>query len=243
MTMKRKLRIEYTPPVILPPAEAYDRWSDSYDDQPDNVVLTLESLLFSELLARVAIEGKVVIDIGCGTGRHWKQILSRNPAEIAGVDASRRMLDRLKTRYPAARIWCGEGDCRTEFADASGDVIISTLALAHMRDASRAFREWSRVLRPGGAVLITDFHPDAIRAGMKRTFLDRGKAIEIEHHATELETLSEIAGRSGLSHVSTLERVIDESVRPLYERAHYLDAYEKNKGLPLVFGMHFLKSA
>src|SRR5262245_17593422 len=55
----------------LAPAAAYDRWAATYDSQPDNVVFALEGPLFTELLARVVIEKKIVIDIGCGTGRHW----------------------------------------------------------------------------------------------------------------------------------------------------------------------------
>jgi hypothetical protein len=76
---------------------------------------------------------------------------------------------------------------------------------------------------------------------MKRTFVIRGETIEIEHHATELYALREIAVENGLSVVLEAERVIDESVRPLFERANYLDAYRKNRGLPLVFGLHLLK--
>ena len=56
---------------LVPPAEGYNQWAPTYDTQPDNAVLALESRLFSELLARIPIEGKIVADIGCGTGRHW----------------------------------------------------------------------------------------------------------------------------------------------------------------------------
>jgi len=229
--------------VKLTPVEAYDRWAATYDEQPDNVVLTLESALFTELLASIPIEGKLVIDVGCGTGRHWPEILSRGPAEIVGVDPSIGMLDRLRTHHPSARTLCAQGDRLTDIAEYSYDVVVSTLALAHIRDAARAICEWCRILRPGGAMLVTDFHPEAIRAGMKRTFVTRGKTIEIEHHATELQTLREIAVKNGLTLVSQSERGIDESVRPLFERADYLDAYRKNKGLPLVFGLNFLKLA
>lgn len=225
----------------LSPIDAYDSWAAGYDAQPENVVFKVEAGLFTNLLARVAIEKKVVLDIGCGTGRHWAEILSRSPAELAGVDPSRGMLRRLKLRYPNARVWSAPGDAMPEVADASCDVIVSTLALAHMRMAAAAIREWQRMLKPGGAIVITDFHPDGIRAGMKRTFAAGGKTIEIEHHATDLEELRQIAAGCGLVCVFTEEAVIDESVRPVFERVNYLEAYEKYKGKPLVFGMHFVK--
>lgn len=223
------------------PVEGYDRWAATYDAQPENVVFALESPLFSELLARVAIEGNIVVDIGCGTGRHWPEILSRTPAELIGVDPSPLMLERLKAHYPDARVMCGEGDHLPEIAGASCDLIISTLALAHIPAAACAIGEWGRILRRGGAMLITDFHPEAIGAGMKRTFVSGGQTIEIEHHTTDLERLRQIAAECGLTAVFAAERAIDESVRPLFERAQYLKAYEKHKGQPLVFGMHFTK--
>jgi len=223
------------------PVEGYDRWAATYDAQPENVVFALESPLFNQLFARVSIEGKIVVDIGCGTGRHWPEILSRTPAAVLGVDPSPRMLERLKDHYPDARTMCAEGDHLPGIADASCDVIISTLALAHVSDAARAIGEWCRILRPGGAMLITDFHPDAIRAGMKRTFINGSHTIEIEHHATDLERLRHIATDYGLTPLWVAERVIDESVRPLFESAQYLKAYEKHKSQPLIFGMHFTK--
>lgn len=231
--MKRTRRVS--------PVEGYDRWAATYDVQPENVVFALEGSLFAALMLRVAIEGKIVVDVGCGTGRHWKEILSRRPAVLIGVDPSSRMLEKLKSSHPQARLLCSPGDHIPGIEDASCDVILSTLALAHIPSAVHAMREWTRVLRPGGAILVTDFHPDAIRAGMKRTFTSGDETFEIEHHAASLERLGEIAVDEGLRQLSIDERVIDESVRPFFERAQYLEAFERHKGVALVFGMHFLK--
>jgi ubiquinone/menaquinone biosynthesis C-methylase UbiE len=223
------------------PVEGYDQWAATYDRQPNNVVFALESGLFSEMLARIPIEGSIVADIGCGTGRHWPEILSRGPAELIGIDPSEGMLERLKWCYPAARTICSAGDHLSEIADASCHAVVSTLALAHIPDAAGAINEWSRILRRGGSILLTDFHPDAIRSGMKRTFVSGPRTLEIEHHVTELQRLRDIAAACGLTVDFMGERVIDESVRPLYEREKYLEAYEKYKRVPLVFGLCFAK--
>ena len=224
------------------PPEGYDRWAVTYDSQPDNAVLALESRLFSELLVRIVIEGKGVLDIGCGTGRHWPEILSWRPARLTGVDPSSGMLQRLKVRYPNAETFCSAGDRLAEMAAGSFDVIVSTLALAHIPDASIAIREWHRILKATGSMLITDFHPDAIRSGMKRTFIAQGETIEIEHHVTEINQLQNIARKCGLTVSFISERSIDDSVRPLFERDLALREYDKYKGLRLVFGMVFTKT-
>lgn len=227
----------------VPPVEGYDRWAATYDAQPENIVFELEGSLFTRLISRIELDGKTVVDVGCGTGRHWKEILSRHPAMLIGVDPSTRMLEKLKTSHRNARVLCAQGDLIAELADASCDVVISTLALAHIPSAARAMREWSRILRSGGAIVITDFHPDAIQAGMKRTFTSAGETFEIEHYAASLERLRGIAGDAGLTQVFMDQRVIDASVRPLFERAQYLEAYDRHKGVALVFGVHLLKTS
>jgi ubiquinone/menaquinone biosynthesis C-methylase UbiE len=225
----------------LRPAEAYNCWAATYDTQPNNVVFALESPLFTELLGRMQIEGKAVLDVGCGTGRHWAEIISRKPAKLFGIDPSPGMLEQLKRHYPDSHIICAEGD-RLPQIDGSFDLIVSTLALAHIPDPAGAIGEWSRLLRTGGAIIITDFHPNAIRAGMKRTFASEGRTMDIEHYATDLDDLRHIATECGLTVLFTAERAIDDTVRALFERAGFAKGYEEHRNQPLVFGMHFMKT-
>src|SRR5215475_14812675 len=81
------------------PAEAYDIWAESYDDQPDNLMLALDNAACREILGGLPLEGATIVDIGCGTGRHWSALFDRSPARVAGYDVSKGMLDRLQTKY------------------------------------------------------------------------------------------------------------------------------------------------
>ena len=56
------------------PETAYDLWSEKYDHQPDNLMLALDEEIFSALLEGLNLQNKIIADIGCGTGRHWKNI-------------------------------------------------------------------------------------------------------------------------------------------------------------------------
>jgi ubiquinone/menaquinone biosynthesis C-methylase UbiE len=229
-------------PRRLIPAEAYNAWAETYDTQLNNPVLMLESEIFTELLARISVKGKTVMDVGCGTGRHWKEILAQTPNKLTGADPSAGMLLKLKSRFPSAEVFCSPGERLTEIDANSYDAVISTLALAHIEDAHRAIREWCRIVREGGTILITDFHPDAVRAGMKRTCVFRGRTLEIEHHLTEIQELKNIAASTGLTVAWVAERSISDSVRGLFEREHALARFETYKGLRLVFGLLFVKS-
>jgi ubiquinone/menaquinone biosynthesis C-methylase UbiE len=225
----------------LEPPDAYDCWSDTYDSQPDNAVLALESRAFTKLLSHIPLNGKTIIDIGCGTGRHWPEILSYGPEKLIGVDPSAGMLQNLKRRFPDAQVLNRAGDHLPDFSADACDVVISTLALAHIPNPQPALAEWNRILRSSGSMLITDFHSDAIRAGMKRSFVFEDVTVEIDHCSTDIPRLIEIAEGFGLSLVECAEMTIDESVRPLFERDGALDAYERHKGLHLVFGLQFSK--
>ncbi len=166
----------------LPPREAYRLWSETYESQPGNPVLALEQEIWASLLSREAIAGKVVIDIGVGTGRHWSELVSYGPRELHGVDISPDMLGRLRARFPDAALHERTGTRLDAFSDASVDRIVSSLMLGHVRDVEGELREWTRLLRADGEIVYTDFHPDALQAGAKRTFEHHGATFEVESH-------------------------------------------------------------
>src|SRR5580658_7326762 len=121
------------------PAEAYDIWAQHYDDQPDNLMLALDLALCQNLLATLPLTGKTIVDIGCGTGRHWPALFNRSPARLVGYDVSTGMLNRLRIKYPDAEThllsnatFTGPANVTlTGLADDSCDLVLSTLTVAH----------------------------------------------------------------------------------------------------------------
>ena len=77
------------------PEAAYNLWADSYDSQPDNLMLAMDEEVFSGLLNNINIKNKIIADVGCGTGRHWKKIFDQKPKIIIGFDVSEGMLNIL----------------------------------------------------------------------------------------------------------------------------------------------------
>lgn len=227
----------------LDAVSGYDLWAASYDGENDNLVVRLDDEMFAGMLAGVAddaIAGKVVVDVGCGTGRHWARLLARQPARLLGVDSSPGMLARLRAKYPDAELVQGSGDRLPSLGNESCDVVTSTLALAHLPDVGAALAEWARVLRAEGHLLITDFHPAAAARGAC-TFRHQGATVAIKHHVHRLEDVSAAAARTGLHLRRLEERVADDSLRAHFEAGNATASFALMRDLPLIYGLHLQK--
>ncbi|HTR31366.1 MAG TPA: class I SAM-dependent methyltransferase [Puia sp.] len=224
------------------PAAAYDIWAHAYDSQPDNLMLALDHSLCGELLSPIPLAGKTIVDVGCGTGRHWAAIFSQSPGRLIGYDVSRGMLDRLRSKYPDAETCLLSGTALSGLGHSSCDLVLSTLTVAHIPDLPAALAEWNRVLKRGGDMVITDYHPTALARGGQRTFREGERLIAIRNHIYPLSHVLSITRRLGLTEIAACERTIDESMRPWYERQNSLPVFHRFLGVPIIFGLHLKKA-
>jgi ubiquinone/menaquinone biosynthesis C-methylase UbiE len=220
---------------------AYDLWAPAYDCQPDNLMLYLDEEVFDQLLHLVSLENKVVIDIGCGTGRHWKKMLDRGPAQLVGYDVSDGMLTELKKKFPGAQVQIATDNILSGVRDESVDVLVSTLTIAHIEDIESCFAAWRRVLKTGGSILLTDFHPVILANGGKRDFTIEKQHIVIRNYVHPLSRIKALAVKNNFEVRLQLERFIDEAVRSFYEKQNALDVYERYKDKPIIYALHLTK--
>jgi len=240
MPLFNRLRQYFSPSrkKELEPAKAYDQWSSQYDSQPGNLMLAMDEQLCAELLSATPLQGKIIADIGCGTGRHWAGILAKNPARLIGYDVSAGMLGILRQKYPQAETHLLTSEHLDGLADSSCDLVISTLTVAHIANIEAALKEWRRILRPGGGIFITDYHPDALTKGGQRTFRHNDKTIAVRNHIHSLQKLTEIAGKLDLKVLDRIEKKIDESVKSYYQQQQALPIYERFYGVNIIYGLH-----
>lgn len=97
------------------------------------------------------------LEVAIGTGLN----LPHYPAEVqlTGVDLSPDMIALARTSAQKLQrpIRLIEGDALDlPFADASFDTVVCTYALCSVLDDARAISEMSRVLRPGGRLILVD---------------------------------------------------------------------------------------
>jgi ubiquinone/menaquinone biosynthesis C-methylase UbiE len=106
--------------------------------------------------------GDLVLDLGCGFGRHAFEAARRGasvvaldagPDEVAQVRATLgAMVDagELAPDHPATAV---QGDALAlPYADGTFDRVIASEVLEHIPDDVAAMRELARVLKPGGAM-------------------------------------------------------------------------------------------
>lgn len=153
-------------PIAAATLQAYERWAPLYPPVAHNPLMRAEERVMLEHWPAVA--GRCALDLACGSGRYANLLAQDGAAPIVAMDFCVPMLRQVSAADPV----CGSM-MQLPFAGAAFDVVISGLALGHASSIRGWMAEAARVLKPGGTLLYSDFHPQASRAGLTRSFKDQ----------------------------------------------------------------------
>lgn len=149
--------------------DLYAEWAAIYPPRAHNPLMEVEEAAMLSLLPPV--EGRLVLDAGCGTGRYM-QVLSALGARAVGVDASPAMVSHARRSGRGVVL----GDmCALPIASAACDLVVSGLALMDVADLQPVVSEWARVLCRRGVVVYSTLHPSGRELGWTRTFSSEGQ--------------------------------------------------------------------
>jgi malonyl-CoA O-methyltransferase len=215
--------------------EGYEKWASTYDRDP-NPLIALEERGTLEFIGNA--QGHRVLDLGCGTGRYCV-LLAEQGARVVGIDPSLGMLEHVKLKITPTcqfELYHGTTD-KIDFPSEYFDLIISALTLGHLPDLEPTFREAVRVLKSGGRMIISDFHPYWTVSGHDYTefFDETGQEYRIPVYPHLFEEYWHLCRKFGLRPEDIREPKIDGW---LIERFPSLEGY---RGIPLAIILKLLK--
>jgi ubiquinone/menaquinone biosynthesis C-methylase UbiE len=140
--------------------DAYNALAEAYaavvDTKPHNAYYERPATL--SLLPDV--KGKWVLDVGCGPGVYAEWLVAHG-AQVVAFDANRKMVRLARQRLgDKAQVVLANLEAPLDFlADGSFDVVVCPLVMDYIKDWESPFKEFHRVLREGGYLVISMEHP------------------------------------------------------------------------------------
>jgi ubiquinone/menaquinone biosynthesis C-methylase UbiE len=205
---------------------AYERWAPLYPPVAHNPLMRAEQ---QAMLARwPATAGRRALDLASGSGRYSRLLAESGAADVIAVDFCTSMLAQVVSASPVRA-----NMTQLPFQDNAFDVVVCGLAIGHAASLHEWMREVFRVLRPQGTLLYSDFHPEAARAGLTRSFKDQNnQTCTVPHRCYELESQRDSAIASGLRIDAMDEvRVGAEFTEPFPKSEEF---YRRWHGLPIL---------
>lgn len=150
--------------------KSFNKAAECYDS-----MAVLQQEVCKRLLERleyINIEPQMILDLGAGTGQGTVGLAQQYPqANIVALDLAEQMLLKNRTKMAAQKSFLGKmknllrtaekyqficADAeQLPFADASMDMIFSSLTIQWCLDHDTLFKEFRRVLKPGGLLMFT----------------------------------------------------------------------------------------
>jgi SAM-dependent methyltransferase len=166
------------------------------------------------------VAGKRVLDAACGPGLYAAELIRRG-ADVTGFDQSPRMVEICRERARQGEFRVHDlADPIGWLPDGSVDLVLCALAIEYVSDRVAALREFRRVLRPGGALVLSRQHPtgDWLRHGgsyfdVRLIHETWSKGWQVHYWLAPLETTCEEIFQAGF----LIERLLEP--RPVPEAA------------------------
>ncbi|TIT84310.1 MAG: class I SAM-dependent methyltransferase, partial [Mesorhizobium sp.] len=112
--------------------------------------------LVDTLLARLPDKGGRILDVACGLGASTRRLLASYPPEaVTAINISAAQVATARQNAPGATVLQMDA-AKLAFPDASFDAVICVEAAFHFDTRAAFLAEALRVLKPGGALVLSD---------------------------------------------------------------------------------------
>lgn len=196
----------------------YEETADSYAQMMDaEINLPIYAEVLGRLRDRIADTAGTVVDTACGSGHmlslYHQQFDQKHP--LLGVDLSPRMVSIAEMKLGSAgRVIVGDMRELPSVESGSSCAVLNFFALHHLdfEGAGAAFKEWSRILAPGGQLVVAAWEGcGAIDYG------EKSDIVALRYESSDLKKWAQEAG-------FRITRCIVEQVEDFPMDAVYLEA-------------------
>ena len=156
-------------------ASSAPAWIRSMGEDGD---FSRQYVLDEPMLARVRLmQAKTALDVGCGEGRFCRMLADLGIATV-GVDPVETMIQEARVRHSGGTYHVGFAESLPCEYDAF-DLVVAYLSLIDIDDLDAAVAQMTRVLKPGGRLLIANLSSFATSSASfgKRYCRDTGEEL------------------------------------------------------------------
>jgi ubiquinone/menaquinone biosynthesis C-methylase UbiE len=187
-------------------AESYSRLIEhkphnAYYDRPNTLALMPD------------VAGKTILDAACGPGKYAEILLSKG-AEVTGFDLSPKMVGLAQQRNGQnGHFFVHDMAAPLDmFKDSHFDFVLCALALDYIEDWTNTIREFCRVLKPKGYLVLSTQHPF-----FEYLFFKSDQYFSIEHVKCVWK------GFGVPVEVNSYRRSLGEYIAPIVNNGFYID--------------------
>ena len=158
------------------------------------------------------LQGKTVLDLGCGYGWHCRYAAEHGALRVLGIDLSERMVEEARRRNPHARIRyevCGLDTY--SYPPNTFDLVLSNLVLHYIADLRQVYQNVYSTLKNGGHFLFNIEHP-IFTAGVHQEWVcgEDGKPLywPVDRYFTPGERTTNFLGQQVVKQHHTLTQIL-----------------------------------
>jgi cytosine/adenosine deaminase-related metal-dependent hydrolase/SAM-dependent methyltransferase len=182
------------------------------------------------------VEGRDVVDFGCGTGRWLEALEGRSARSLVGFDSSAEMLAVAKRKLRDRAIVL-TGRCEAPPIDsASADLILCSFVLSYISNITRFIEQIRRIARPNRDIFVTDLHPQTTaKFGWRRGFRNGKERFEVETQQRSLESILSHFEQQEIRAVTILEPRFGDPEFQILENAGKSALIEELRNEPAIY--------